>query len=236
MKEIWKLYRENNLKKTDSRYRKYEVSNYGRVKLNGKILEPRSIEPNDYVYYSCGRIHRIVAKLFVENPDNKPCVDHIDGDKHNNRADNLRWVTYKENCANPITKQKWLSTIKGEEYRKKKSDKYKDEEFLELFSKRISDSMTEEVKSRISVTLKNRYQDLELRNLVSEQTKAALNKPETRKRLSENAKSRCWVHNDTNERFILKTELEEYLSNGWEMRRHPNSGNKISQTKRKLTQ
>lgn len=42
-------------------------------------------------------IHRVIAETFLDNPDNKPMVDHIDSDKLNNRVDNLRWVTASEN-------------------------------------------------------------------------------------------------------------------------------------------
>jgi len=45
-------------------------------------------------------IHRLLAIHFIPNPENKPCVDHKDGIRTNNKLSNLRWVTRKENSQN----------------------------------------------------------------------------------------------------------------------------------------
>ena len=48
------------------------------------------------------QVHRIVALSFIENKENKPCINHKDGNKQNNNVKNLEWVTYKENSAHSI--------------------------------------------------------------------------------------------------------------------------------------
>lgn len=57
-------------------------------------------------------VHRLVAKAFVANVENNPCVDHINTIKSDNRACNLRWVTYKGNSNNPLSRKHHKTSIK----------------------------------------------------------------------------------------------------------------------------
>lgn len=101
----------------------YEVSNKGRVRtkkgkvtyrtVNGKeqkriwksrVLKEKNPNGRD-VRVSLWKdkeevsflVHRLVATAFIPNWDNKPCINHIDGNPRNNHLSNLEWATYEEN-------------------------------------------------------------------------------------------------------------------------------------------
>lgn len=98
----------------------YEVSDKGRIKSVSKVGSKREfylkqqVDKNGYMAVRLSKgnkkfqttVHRAVAKAFVDNSERKPCVNHKDGDKKNNCAENLEWVTYSEN-----TKHAWANGL-----------------------------------------------------------------------------------------------------------------------------
>ena len=120
----------------------YEVSNFGQVRsitriitdswcvrnFKGKTLkqtEHNGKQPYYYVTLSKNHIsrkelvHRLVANAFIDNPLNKPQVNHIDGDVHNNCVNNLEWVTNAENTQHAYDTGLYINSHKGRWYNDK---------------------------------------------------------------------------------------------------------------------
>lgn len=137
-------------------FENYQITDDGRVwsKKTNKYLKPSldskgyyfvCIKNNSGKYYN-QRLHRIIADAFIPNPDNKPCIDHINTIRTDNSISNLRWVSYKENNNNPKTKKKTSDTLKG-------------------------CKLSEETKRKISTTIKGRKLSEETRKKISEARK-----------------------------------------------------------------
>lgn len=108
----------------------YEISNLGRVRSLDRIVvysngrkyfykgEILKLKVDKYGYniisfckngkHKTYTIHRLVASAFIPNTENKSCIDHINTIKTDNRVENLRWVTNKENMNNPLTLNKYF--------------------------------------------------------------------------------------------------------------------------------
>ena len=97
----------------------YEVSDLGRVRgleryVNGYKIKPKImslwLSKGGYCRVCLNKegvqtpisLHRLVASTFIPNPENKACVNHIDGNPSNNKLSNLEWATYRENTTHYI--------------------------------------------------------------------------------------------------------------------------------------
>jgi len=114
----------------------YEVSDMGRIKrlrreinrskkgrliLHERILNPglnkgypRLLLKDENHIGKNYTVHMLVATAFIPNPENKPCVDHINGDRTDNRALNLRWCTVAENNSYELARKHFSESKMGD--------------------------------------------------------------------------------------------------------------------------
>ncbi|ALM64610.1 HNH endonuclease [Lactococcus phage 936 group phage PhiE1127] len=87
-------------------FNNYEVSNLGKIRniKSGRTLKPY-LDNNGYLMHCLSEnnkrknllLHRVLAIAFIDNPEEKPCVNHIDENKLNNDLSNLEWCSVREN-------------------------------------------------------------------------------------------------------------------------------------------
>lgn len=110
MNEIWKQVKG---------FSNYEVSNFGNVRsvISKKLLHPYSSKLREgYCYISLQQngkrknylLSQLIARHFIDNPLNKPQVNHKSGNKLDNSVSNLEWVTAKENIQHAI-RNGWMA-------------------------------------------------------------------------------------------------------------------------------
>ena len=101
----------------------YSISNMGRFRNDdtNKILKQSNNQGYKQIHLNGKylRVHRLVAEAFIPNPENKPCVDHKNNIRDDNRIDNLRWATIKENSQNKSLSSRNTSGYKGVNWNKR---------------------------------------------------------------------------------------------------------------------
>lgn len=164
MEEVWKdiegyeYYQVSNLGRIRSLDREIIHSNGKHYFYKGQILKC-GYDTDGYCQVTIGsgktrrtkKVHQIVAKHFIPNPDNLPCINHKNERKNDNRVDNLEWCTVAYNNSYGTRTERMTEKVKGKI-------------FSAEHRKRISESrkgmhIKEETKEKLSKALKGRYNE-----------------------------------------------------------------------------
>lgn len=162
----------------------YKINNKGEIisKWGGWKVRKPQLNNAGYLYYRFYKntiretkfIHRIVAEIFVNNPDNKPYVNHKDGNKTNNHYSNLEWVTASENSihATHIIKTNKVPDCSGikrsEDFRNKLSQRmmgncYTGKPVMQISTGKIFNSARE---ASLTLGYSEKYVSMVCRNII----------------------------------------------------------------------
>ena len=144
MEEVWKEFYFNNAQ--------YWVSNFGRIKGKRGLLT-QHLRYDGYPIVTLGgrdengklkreqkTVHRIVAMVFIPNPNNLSDVNHIDFDKTNNNVENLEWCSHKDNVKHSSDNGRYGESFRGTNNPKARLT---EEQVIEIRRKYDSGEMTQ---------------------------------------------------------------------------------------------
>lgn len=206
---------------------KFQISNFGRVhrfhyirydslgrsyNLPDRIM---TLEKGTYLGVRLEgksfRVHRLVAQVFIPNPDNLPEVNHKDENKHNNRVDNLEWCTHQYNNAYG-TKGKRSSEYQKALYQTERGKQLK---------QRISQSVKEYYRKNGNPKKGTHMTPEQVENVRQGAIKGwnKRRKNGNTSNPSDTNKGYKWMHNKEKSVMVHPNNIQEYLQNGYEFGR-----------------